>query len=252
MTLHWAEPLQLWGNIALYSYWHLLLFCVLQIMSQPAHLRVILSDHDVQKLTLPSGVPGTNFCLHYKDVDFGNDFFYPAFNFRYQRQRPNQGCVCPGTPDCNFDFNRYRQLLLKQWLSLSAFQWCVLICDLQWHIVCFFRIDFRKPNLSVKGLALGISNSPFLFQYRDTASVRQWKIQVFWDSSWYKRSCFNASRHSWKISWSHFWIHRIPIKCSLKSGSGGPDPKTSLPQRTRVIQWLLRLDSTTEIQDEQF
>ncbi len=60
-------------------------------MTQPAHLRVILSDHDVQKLTLPSGVPGTveelesvvrdtygisvNFCLHYKDVDFGNDFF---------------------------------------------------------------------------------------------------------------------------------------------------------------------------------
>ncbi|KAF3856112.1 hypothetical protein F7725_016835 [Dissostichus mawsoni] len=28
-------------------------------MSQPAHLRVILSDHAVQKLTLPSGIPGT-------------------------------------------------------------------------------------------------------------------------------------------------------------------------------------------------
>ena len=60
-------------------------------MSQPAHLRVILSDHVVQKLTLPSGIPGTvaelhsvvrdtfrisgDFCLHYKDADFGNDFF---------------------------------------------------------------------------------------------------------------------------------------------------------------------------------
>lgn len=60
-------------------------------MSQRVNLRVILSDHDVQKLTLPSGVPGTveelgsvvrdtfgisgNFCLHYKDADFGNDFF---------------------------------------------------------------------------------------------------------------------------------------------------------------------------------
>lgn len=52
---------------------------------------MILSDHDVQKLTLPSGVPETvdelesivqdtfgisgHFCLHYKDVDFGNDLF---------------------------------------------------------------------------------------------------------------------------------------------------------------------------------
>ncbi|GAA6221199.1 uncharacterized protein LOC102079676 [Lates japonicus] len=60
-------------------------------MSQPANLRVILSDHNVQKLSLPSGIPGTveelhslvqdtfwisrDFCLHYKDVDFGNDFF---------------------------------------------------------------------------------------------------------------------------------------------------------------------------------
>lgn len=60
-------------------------------MSQPAHLRVILSDHDVQKLTLPSGIPETvgelqlvvrntfgltdDFCLHFKDADFGNDFF---------------------------------------------------------------------------------------------------------------------------------------------------------------------------------
>lgn len=60
-------------------------------MSQPAHRRVILSDHDVQKLTLPSGIPETvgelqlvvqntfgltaDFCLHFKDADFGNDFF---------------------------------------------------------------------------------------------------------------------------------------------------------------------------------
>lgn len=60
-------------------------------MAQPAHLRVILSEHDVQKMTLPSGIPQTveelhslvqitfgipgNFCLHFKDADFGNEFF---------------------------------------------------------------------------------------------------------------------------------------------------------------------------------
>ncbi|XP_051777783.1 uncharacterized protein LOC127526402 [Erpetoichthys calabaricus] len=60
-------------------------------MSQPAHLRVILSDHDVQKLALPSGIPKTvnelhsavqaafgiseDFCLHYMDVDFCNNYF---------------------------------------------------------------------------------------------------------------------------------------------------------------------------------
>lgn len=60
-------------------------------MAQPAHLRVILSEHDVQKMTLPSeilqtveelnllvqitfGIAG-NFCLHFKDADFGNEFF---------------------------------------------------------------------------------------------------------------------------------------------------------------------------------
>ncbi len=51
---------------------------------------MILSDHDVQKLTLPSGIPGTvgelhslvqvtfgiprDFCLHFKDADFGKFF----------------------------------------------------------------------------------------------------------------------------------------------------------------------------------
>lgn len=60
-------------------------------MAQPAHLRVILSEHDVHKMTLPSGIPQTveelhslvqdtfgipgHFCLHFKDVDFGNEFF---------------------------------------------------------------------------------------------------------------------------------------------------------------------------------
>ena len=60
-------------------------------MSQPANLRLILSGHNVQKLTLPSGIPGTveelhsivqvtfvtpgDFCLHFKDADFGNKFF---------------------------------------------------------------------------------------------------------------------------------------------------------------------------------
>ncbi|KAL7866904.1 hypothetical protein AOLI_G00147180 [Acnodon oligacanthus] len=59
------------------------LYC---LMSQPAQLQVILADHDVCKLPLPFGIPGTveelhsiicdafgitgNFSLHYKDVDF--------------------------------------------------------------------------------------------------------------------------------------------------------------------------------------
>lgn len=58
-------------------------------MSQQAHFRVVLSDHNVQKLTLPTGIPGTvvlhsavrdafdllgDFCLHYKDVDFDQFF----------------------------------------------------------------------------------------------------------------------------------------------------------------------------------
>ena len=60
-------------------------------MSEPANLRLILSDHNVQKLALPFGIPGTveelhsiievtfgipwDFCLHFKDADFGNNFF---------------------------------------------------------------------------------------------------------------------------------------------------------------------------------
>lgn len=60
-------------------------------MSQPAQLRVILADHDVRKVLLPSGIPKTvddlhsvnhdtfsivrDFRLHYKDVDFGDEFF---------------------------------------------------------------------------------------------------------------------------------------------------------------------------------
>ncbi|KAK0138175.1 hypothetical protein N1851_025511 [Merluccius polli] len=59
-------------------------------MSQPAQLRVILADHDVRKVVLPSGIPETveylhsvirdtfsiarDFSVHYKDVDFGEFF----------------------------------------------------------------------------------------------------------------------------------------------------------------------------------
>lgn len=60
-------------------------------MSQSAQLRVILADHDVRKVVLPSGIPemvddlhsvirdtfsiARDFCLHYKDADFGDEFF---------------------------------------------------------------------------------------------------------------------------------------------------------------------------------
>ncbi|XP_052430965.1 uncharacterized protein LOC127971776 [Carassius gibelio] len=59
--------------------------------SCPAKLRVILQDHDIRKLDLPHGIPGTvselesimrktfglngNFTLHYKDADFGEEYF---------------------------------------------------------------------------------------------------------------------------------------------------------------------------------
>ena len=59
-------------------------------MSQPAQLRVMLADHDVRKVVLPSGIPETvedlhsvirdtfsiarDFSVHYKDVDFGEFF----------------------------------------------------------------------------------------------------------------------------------------------------------------------------------
>lgn len=59
-------------------------------MSQ-AKLRIILQDHDIRKLDLPNGIPETveelesivretfkldgNFTLHYKDADFGEDYF---------------------------------------------------------------------------------------------------------------------------------------------------------------------------------
>lgn len=66
-------------------------FCHRHPMATPAHLRVILQDHDIHKLALPSGIPGTvdelvsivretfgiagNFNLHYKDADFGDEYF---------------------------------------------------------------------------------------------------------------------------------------------------------------------------------
>ncbi|KAL6481005.1 hypothetical protein MHYP_G00090850 [Metynnis hypsauchen] len=59
-------------------------------MSQPAKLRIILQDHDIRRLELPSGIPDTveelhslvqqtfqiegNFTLHFKDADFGDYF----------------------------------------------------------------------------------------------------------------------------------------------------------------------------------
>lgn len=59
-------------------------------MSHQAKLRIILQDHDVRKLDLPHGLPGTvgkleslvretfglqgNFTLHYKDADFGEEY----------------------------------------------------------------------------------------------------------------------------------------------------------------------------------
>uniref|UniRef100_A0A4W6E0B6 Uncharacterized protein n=1 Tax=Lates calcarifer TaxID=8187 RepID=A0A4W6E0B6_LATCA len=60
-------------------------------MSHQAKLRIILQDHDIRKLDLPHGLPGTvgehesivrktfglqgNFTLHYKDADFGEKYF---------------------------------------------------------------------------------------------------------------------------------------------------------------------------------
>ena len=60
-------------------------------MSHPAKLRIILQDHDIRKLDLPHGIPGTvgelesivretfglqeNLTLHYKDADFGEEYF---------------------------------------------------------------------------------------------------------------------------------------------------------------------------------
>lgn len=60
-------------------------------MSNQAKLRIPLKDHDIRKLDLPHGIPETvgeleaivretfgiegNFTLHYKDADFGEEFF---------------------------------------------------------------------------------------------------------------------------------------------------------------------------------
>ncbi|XP_019207840.1 sterile alpha motif domain-containing protein 3 isoform X3 [Oreochromis niloticus] len=60
-------------------------------MSHPAKLRIILKDHNIRKLDLPHGIPGTveelesivkdtfevdgKFTLHYKDADFGEEYF---------------------------------------------------------------------------------------------------------------------------------------------------------------------------------
>ncbi|XP_030007097.1 sterile alpha motif domain-containing protein 3 [Sphaeramia orbicularis] len=60
-------------------------------MSTQAKLRVILQDHEIRKLDLPHGIPNTvdelesivrekfglegNFTLHYKDADFGEEYF---------------------------------------------------------------------------------------------------------------------------------------------------------------------------------
>lgn len=60
-------------------------------VSHPAKLRIILQEHDIRKLDLPHGIPGTvnelecivrktfgligKFTLHYKDPDFGEEYF---------------------------------------------------------------------------------------------------------------------------------------------------------------------------------
>nr|XP_057928428.1 sterile alpha motif domain-containing protein 3 isoform X3 [Doryrhamphus excisus] len=61
------------------------------LMSPQAKLRIILQDHEIRKLDLPDGIPDTvdelesivrekfgldgNFTLHYKDADFGEEYF---------------------------------------------------------------------------------------------------------------------------------------------------------------------------------
>ncbi|XP_037634305.1 sterile alpha motif domain-containing protein 3-like [Sebastes umbrosus] len=60
-------------------------------MGHQAKLRIVLKDHDIRKLDLPHGIPGTvvelesivretfgldgNFTLHYQDADFGEEYF---------------------------------------------------------------------------------------------------------------------------------------------------------------------------------
>ncbi len=50
-------------------------------MSQPAHLRVILSDHYVQKLTLPSGVQ-----LNQEQLKNFNQLFEIPMGFQFALQ----------------------------------------------------------------------------------------------------------------------------------------------------------------------
>lgn len=80
-------------------------------MSQPAHLRVILADHNARKLALPSGIPGTvndlcsiirgtfeiagAFTLHYKNVD--------SSDIKDKETVVCDSCVYPGTPYSNFN-----------------------------------------------------------------------------------------------------------------------------------------------------
>lgn len=98
-------------------------------MSQPAHRRVILSNHDVQKLTLASGIPGTvgelhsvvqetfgisgDFCLHYTDADFGNDFF-TLLSTTDITDKDTIKVVYIQEPPTVTDLNRHRQFFLEQ------------------------------------------------------------------------------------------------------------------------------------------
>lgn len=52
---------------------------------------------------------------------------------------------------------------------------------LSYLITYFSRTDERKPSKAEKVLALRMCNPLFFFPYRDSASIRQCKVQLFWD-----------------------------------------------------------------------
>lgn len=90
---------------------------------------MIFSDHDVQKLTLASRIPGTvgelhsviqytfgisgDFCLHYKDADFGNDFF-TLLSTTDITDKDTIKVVYIQEPPTVTDLNRHRQFFLEQ------------------------------------------------------------------------------------------------------------------------------------------
>ncbi|KTF77430.1 hypothetical protein cypCar_00037010 [Cyprinus carpio] len=146
------------------------------IMPKPAQLRVILADHDVRKVLLPSGIPETvddlhsvirdtfyiarDFSLHYKDVDF--DEFFTLYSTTDLKDKDTIKKMAK-------TFSLHREEIVKELPAISDCmkRWPALFTEAQDNTV------ERRREIAIRCLIvyLGEKEEDLFKQYRDVEEL---------------------------------------------------------------------------------